>query len=99
MTFKGAIDELIMLATHPHMPFLFKPSLNKVVKTLTMSKFIEISPNATNGDVIMAMFPGVESEIDEKTGIVFCKWTDGNTKLFALDWWNAPYKTESEDKK
>ena len=30
--------------------------------------------------------------------IMLVKWIDGTTKTFKADWWNAPYKMESEDK-
>lgn len=54
-----------------------------------------IQPNATNGDAITAMFPSIESRIDERTGIMLVKWVDGTTKTFKASWWNAPYM-ESE---
>lgn len=40
-----------------------------------------ISDNATNGDVIMAMFPNVDFVTDVFGGFNFPKW-----------WWNAPYQ-------
>jgi len=51
----------------------------------------------TNGDMIKAMFPNIESRLDEKTGIILVKWTDGTTKTFKASWWNAPYKKEVEE--
>lgn len=54
-----------------------------------------IPDNATNGDVINAMFPSIESRLDEKTGIMLVKWADGTAKAFKTDWWDAPYKAES----
>ena len=51
-----------------------------------------IPDNATNGDVIKAMFPSIESRLDEKTGIMLVKWIDGATKTFKTRWWNAPYQ-------
>ena len=51
-----------------------------------------VPENATNGDIIKAMFPFTESRLDEKTGITLVKWEDGTTKCFKTDWWNAPYK-------
>ena len=44
---------------------------------------IHISDNATNGDVIMTLFP---NEYDFETD-------------FDEEWWNAPYKTESDPQK
>ena len=40
-----------------------------------------IPDNATNGDVIMAMFPNVDFVTDVFGGFNFPKW-----------WWNAPYQ-------
>lgn len=60
---------------------------------------IPISDNATNGDVIKAMFPnGKVIERDEATGYEqmlddkcsYCSWFDGL-------WWNSPYKADKED--
>lgn len=48
--------------------------------------------NGTNGEVLKAVFPNVESRLDEKTGIMLVKWTDNTTKCFKASWWNADYK-------
>jgi hypothetical protein len=51
----------------------------------------EISKNATNGDVIKAMFPNTEFLINEslgEKGTVFFE-SDENVILYSLDWWNA----------
>lgn len=46
------------------------------------------TPNATNGDVIKAMFPNSEYEILYNTVS-----TDIDNGLwFTLDWWNSPYQ-------
>lgn len=58
---------------------------------------IEIPEGATNGDMIKALFPDIESRLDEKTGIVLVKWVDGTTKTFKASWWNAPYQKEVEE--
>ena len=57
----------------------------------------------TNGDIIKAMFPNVE--IEEITGsfdkdkiLGYRTWLGGHSQDYFLDWWNAPYKAESEDK-
>jgi len=58
---------------------------------------IEIPDNATNGDMIMAMFPSWEIDMDdaeEEYPIVTC-WIDRANIIwtsFDLTWWNAPYK-------
>lgn len=51
-----------------------------------------IPNNATNGDVIKAMYSNIESRLDEKTGIMLIKWADGTMKTFKTIWWDAPYK-------
>lgn len=55
---------------------------------------------ATNGDMIKAMFPNIEIEgIGGITGLECVAVSIGlGTSYFALDWWDAPYKAESEDK-
>lgn len=54
--------------------------------------------NLTNGDVIKAMFPKAffddyVNQWDEVESVVM-----DNEIYFDIDWWNAPYKTESEEK-
>lgn len=56
-----------------------------------------IPDNATNGDILKMMFPNIESRLDEKTDIILVKWTDGTTKTFKANWWNAPYTKEVEE--
>ena len=57
---------------------------------------IPIPENATNGDMIMAMFPSWEIDMDdaeEEYPIVTC-WIDrvkGIWTSFDLTWWDAPY--------
>lgn len=58
----------------------------------------EIPKNATNGDVIKAMFPQnnmlVNESLGEK-GTVFFESED-NVILYSLDWWNAPWKGDKD---
>ena len=51
-------------------------------------KYIEISDNATNGDMLKALFP------NERIG--HCEdCTDlGDIATFDDDWWNSPYQKE-----
>lgn len=59
---------------------------------------IEIPKNVTNGDMIKTMFPYIEIEgIGGEIKCIAAKIGFG-TSYFALDWWNAPYMAESEDK-
>ena len=69
-----------------------KDSLYEARKLLKNA--IPIPDNATNGDVIKAMFPTYDIEIEGN--YVTC-WIDEYKWIgFNGDWWNAPYKTESE---
>ena len=64
-----------------------------------LDKAIEIPNNPTNGDMIMAMFPnGDLHDYDYYDGYVIYEINYVDCK-FDKDWWNAPYKTESEEKK
>lgn len=47
---------------------------------------IEIPDGATNGDVIMAIYPSGEYQQTSRYNIVF----DG--VIYEVEWWNAPYK-------
>ena len=69
-----------------------KTFLAEFVNRCEAQNAVIIPPNATNEDVIKAMFPSIESRLDEKTGITVTKWADGTGKCFRTDWWNAPYK-------
>ena len=60
---------------------------------------IKIPDNATNGDVIKALFPKIKY-YNEDTSCVTLKIDMGEHNEyvdFYEDWWNAPYKAESED--
>ena len=53
-----------------------------------------IPDDATNGDVIKAMFPYLDAEIE--CSYITC-WIDERRWLGVnLDWWNAPYKNDKE---
>lgn len=53
--------------------------------------------NPTNGDVIKAVFPNAETEVYRK--LVLVKHTEHNDVWVSYlpVWWNAPYKSESEE--
>ena len=63
------------------------------VKNAKTVQAIPIPDNATNGDVIKAIFPNVYSE--ECDYDIFIT-LDGDTR-FTYDWWNAPYKRGGEN--
>jgi len=48
-----------------------------------------IPDNATNGDVIKAMFPNTSLHIDERSHTI---WVGYEEMSFRIDWWNAPYQ-------
>lgn len=77
---------------------LFDNGVNNYDDAVDMAKAIRkgilLPKNATNGDIIRAMFP--KAEVIEKRAVVMV----GISRMivFDFDWWNAPYKAESEDK-
>lgn len=59
---------------------------------------IEIPDNATNGDVIMAMFPNAKWWVNEDNEVFTdMPWKPEKCVYFDLDWWNTPYKKEVEE--
>ena len=61
-----------------------------------MQIVIEIPENATNGDVIKAVFD--VKEVRQLDCCAFIDTSDDANMRTYKDWWNAPYKAESEDK-
>ena len=60
-----------------------------------------VPENATNGDMIKAMFPNAEitkimGSFDKDKLLGYRTWLGGRSQDYPLDWWNAPYKKESE---
>ena len=61
-----------------------------------------IPDDATNGDMIKAMFPNAQIDYHEKSDLVdryvtvFPKYCD-TCQDYSLDWWNASYKKEVEE--
>lgn len=55
-----------------------------------------LSSDATNGDMIKAMFPNAEISYG-LNGIVGVKFI--HMTVFDLDWWNVPYKTADRSEK
>ena len=51
---------------------------------------IPIPDNATNGDIIKAMFPNLKGR--EKTFEINVTVNINPIGTFTVDWWNAPYK-------
>ena len=59
---------------------------------------IEIPENATNGDVIKLLFPQIEVKtVNLLVEVFYLDSNDRDTETdFYANWWNAPYKAESE---
>lgn len=68
---------------------------------VSIHKAIIIPEDATNGDMIAAMFPYIE--VENRGLITSVKGLDCNKgaldpyRHFWREWWNAPYKAESEE--
>lgn len=60
-------------------------------------KVVVIPDNATNGDMIKTMFPSIKIDFETYTKSEVVHFRDGDAE-FSHDWWNAPYKVESEVK-
>jgi len=58
-------------------------------ESIAISYCINIPDNATNGDVIKAVFP--KANVWESAGRI-CVDGHGCLKTFSIVWWNAPYK-------
>jgi hypothetical protein len=70
--------------------------IKKINDTPTVNA-IPIPENATNGDMIKAMFPNIEiEEIDDEL-IVAYKLDVKGTPFYRV-WWNAPYKELNNEK-
>lgn len=57
-------------------------------------KSITIPDNATNGEVLKALFPNLQVEHAEVNEIVEIECPDGDGLPWLVDewWWDAPYK-------
>lgn len=79
-------------------------SVNAYVDNISQNVLtIPIPTNATNGDVIKAMFPNIDFTEMAFTVHASTKVTSNGVKGgisydFWKEWWDAPYKAESEDK-
>ena len=66
----------------------------KPIEVFSEVNAIEIPKNATNGDVIEAMF-SVET-IDDFCHSFGVRLNNSNYIQFNKNWWNAPYRRETE---
>ena len=67
-----------------------QPTENPKITEITVLEEFE---GKTNGEVMQAVFPNCYMGIDDDEWIVTN--IDGRT-MFQPEWWNAPYKAESE---
>ena len=76
-------------------------TLQSTIDEVPTIEAIPIPKGATNGDIIKAMFPNLTFE---KTRVCVNDYVDLMMEClewdlyFATDWWNSPYKAESEIK-
>ena len=71
-------------------------------ESIAISYCINIPEDATNGEVIKAMFPNAEYDYHEKSELVDAHVTvfinDCDTyQDYSMDWWNAKYKENTND--
>lgn len=78
-----------------HLDEQTKEIVKQALRILRGDEVIIIPEGATNGDMINAMFPNIEIEqiedIIDVYGMSKCRVT------YDTDWWNKPYKSESEE--
>lgn len=68
---------------------------------ITTHNAIIVPKNATNGDMIKAMFPNAEikeiiGSFDKDKLLGYRTWLGGRSQDYLLDWWNAPYNAEND---
>ena len=69
MTINGAIMELVMLCEHPMMPNFFKPSIQKVIETISEAELVEPTDTADT--------PQTETKTEtQNSNLTFEKQTD-----------------------
>lgn len=56
--------------------------------------FCNISDNASNGEVLEAVFPDIETRLVNEGTLVQYTLDRSVGNTVTLDWWNAPYASE-----
>ena len=80
-------------------------TLKEWIDLMASGKSVILHDNATNGDVIKAVFPDIdfyEGEVDKIGGLIsfYAKDEHGEKRqrvIITEDWWNAPYKEGDTD--
>lgn len=70
---------------------LYNFALNEMMKTPN-ANVIPIPEGAINGNMIISLYPNIKYTIQNGRVVT----TIGIASSFDLEWWNAPYKRESE---
>ena len=93
-------DELIKNWYDEYIKFMTREeieSMNGIIENAPTINAIPIPKDATNGDMIKAMFPKADIEYwAEYSAYSVIFPFDNDVKYFSYDWWNAPYKAESD---
>lgn len=74
---------------------------NGLLRERDLKRIIIILPNATNGEVIKAMFPNAEYDYHEKSELVDAHVTVSingcdTYQDYSMDWWNTSYEIDQE---
>ena len=77
---------------------------NGLLRECDLKRIIIIPPNATNGDVIKAVFPSIDFTeiaftVHATTSVTSNGVKGGISYDFWKDWWNAPYEIDQEVEK
>lgn len=68
-----------------------RESVDNYIKSISQ-KVITIPDNATNGDVIKALFPNSRVDISCARAFFYIREDLKRFVTFDIDWWNAPYQ-------
>jgi len=71
-----------------------KGQMVAMIKVIPEVEAVEIPDNATNGEALCMLFPNMHYTLSDKSPRVVT--SIGILSSFDIDWWNAPYKAESE---
>ena len=66
-------------------------TLKEWIDLMASGKLVVIPDNATNGDVIKAMFPHYDVEVNEQKNYIHILY-DSFYTTYPLRWWLEPYK-------
>ena len=90
MTREESLKEFVGYQTYDIQPSV--EAVKVAVETLRI-----FTDNATNGDVIKALFPNRKVRKTEYGDVGYELAIENSAVWFDGDWWNAPYKRGDED--